>query len=897
MKLSNLSVIFIIIIIPVILLLTYYISLQIDTINMQTAYRSKQLEATKEAIEAFEINTTELNESYSKTADSKRRDVMAAINTFSTGFANSLGIGGANKENILEYVPAIACTLYDGYYIYTPSEIKKVIKDDNGVTVFLTEKLVKAGDSPIGNYEYKEDDVGKILYKCKEGESSDGTYNGEKFTFDQSKADLTYSHILKPFSTYSARYKNGNIDVTVNYTLDNYITVYGRTDDGYELKSGYLIKDIPDNVQPENLSEKIWYEGLVEEKEFSYVYEENNTKVYFDGNTAFQVNSIGIRTDLSTTSAKYKKYNEEGLTYYQALASYDINDNGEIKEDEDIIAGKWYKKKGDINSVVGIDIDIKEDVSAINYYQENKSFSEWVEENLGNIKVGDIQTIQPKDIYGNVNNKIFNFEDEDPESDDSTISSHKREVIKQTLISNLNQSITSYSRNSKGEYNLPVLDETDWDHILRNVSIVTFVQGMPMGLKQYNNYAVATSTLNKEYVNPDEIYLSDISDYNTDEYYHMPYCEKLKNESFVGYRNIDYVAKAYQEKDGEDIKNKYYYKHENDASQACYYCLVQKSLYEEEYNEDKSNAYETALARERYIAKVTKNDYKKVDIEPEEPDIEPEKITIKYLNDDFVEIYKLETLKTGSYVITEDLPTKAGYKAKGWTYNGTIYNKGTIITYGEEITEIVLKATYEQEKIIIKYLNEYGTQIYTDEILKTGSYVINKTVPTKSGYTINGWEYNGAIYNKDATITYGLDKSEISLKANYTKIVYPESYELELEVKDSPYGYTYSKLKTQYTKNKYIKIVAEINYNVPVRIYVNDNLIGNGTKKLEIDTQFNNSGEYKIRIEADVNGNTIKENRTIYKGEINTDKIKDLKVKLGRLKVGLIRREQVLILR
>ena len=218
MKLQHLSVIFIIIIIPIILLLSYYISLQIDTINMQNSYTTKQLEATKEAVEAFEINTVEWNEAYSETADSKRRDIMASINTFTTAFANSLGIGGTTKETIMPYIPAIAVTLYDGYYIYSPAETKEVIKDKNGVAVF--------------------DENGEIKY-------GDGT---------------TYSHILKPFSTYSARYKVGNTDVVVNYTLDNYITISGIINGKYEMKSGYLIniKDIS-TVNTEDLTEKIWY--------------------------------------------------------------------------------------------------------------------------------------------------------------------------------------------------------------------------------------------------------------------------------------------------------------------------------------------------------------------------------------------------------------------------------------------------------------------------------------------------------------------------------------------------------------------------------------------------------------------------------------------------------------
>ena len=173
----------------------------------------------------------------------------------------------------------------------------------------------------------------------------------------------------------------------------------------------------------------------------------------------------------------------------------------------------------------------------------------------------------------------------------------------------MNQAITSYSRNSReGDYKLPKLTETDWDQILRNVSIITFIQNIPIGMKYYNNYAIATSTMNKEYVDPEEIYLNAAGD----EYYHMPYCKHLENtENMIGYRSIDYVQKSYtlKEKSGEN-ETKYYYKHSNtktiNVNQACYYCLVQKSLYEENKTSDKTDAYNTALARERYVARMAK---------------------------------------------------------------------------------------------------------------------------------------------------------------------------------------------------------------------------------------------------------------------------------------------------
>lgn len=123
-------------------------------------------------------------------------------------------------------------------------------------------------------------------------------------------------------------------------------------------------------------------------------------------------------------------------------------------------------------------------------------------------------------------------------------------------------------------------------------------------MKYYNNYAIATSTMNKEYVDPEEIYLNATKD----EYYHMPYCEHLvEKENMIGYRSIDYVQKSYTQ--GED-ETKYYYKHSNNGTinvnQACYYCLVQKSLYKKVTSTEKETAYYKALARERYVARMSK---------------------------------------------------------------------------------------------------------------------------------------------------------------------------------------------------------------------------------------------------------------------------------------------------
>ena len=373
-----------------------------------------------------------------------------------------------------------------------------------------------------------------------------------------------------------------------------------------------ISKDSVDNVtykgttlKPELLSERVAYKenssSSVTQGVFNYVYEaDGNTKVYFDDrNKAFIIGNDLIKTYLTNEINRYKKvtipqHKSGSWTYKEIYQS--------------LYNGKWYDK--DKKNIIaeaapgyGIKADKKFDYSAINYCVESYIVTEFLN-SLGINNAGD------SCICGyNHGNSLAISSANNPELEDSDFSLHKRGIIKNVIESNLNQAMTSYSRNSsEGDYKLPKLTETDWDQILRNVSIITFIQNIPIGMKYYNNYAIATSTMNKEYVDPEEIYLNATGD----NYYHMPYCKYFERTgNMIGYRSIDYVQKSYTQKKetGED-ETKYYYKHSDtrdiDVNQACYYCLVQKSLYEENKTSDKINAYNTALARERYVARMAK---------------------------------------------------------------------------------------------------------------------------------------------------------------------------------------------------------------------------------------------------------------------------------------------------
>lgn len=622
MKLQNMTVIFIIIMIPIILVVSYYIGLQINTITMQKNYTVKLQTAAKDSIQALEINTVEWNSASSNLADSKRRDVLAAINTFTTSLANGMGIGGAGKGRIQTYIPAIVYTMYDGYYIYSASLMKDQDTDKDGLTQFNADGTIKS--------------------------------NGK-----------SYQYILKPYSPYSARYanENGNVDVTVNYTLDNYIRVYGTVGGKYQTKEGYLV--VCDNnagvrvnknggsisgityrgatIKPEALTEQVYTDEGV--KEYPYIYDQYDNKLYWDGSNYFSVdkynNKVYLQNALPEGDAgfsitnRFRKIsipmydNREDEWTVQKVFQI-LNPGGGYKFYYENQSGAFVEftsveniDGSDNKKLAGVEVEKDKDFSAINYCVESYVFTKWVTKNLGSITVGDMKspTVGQYNNVDNAKNKnIFAINpsnNPDPENDvayaTSVLAQHKKDIIINTIEKNLSQATAqaqAQAMNLNYEYRLPQLSYDEWEQALSNISIIAFMQGMPIGLKYYNNYAIATSTLNKEFVDPDELYFAG----KDDQYYHQRQCEQATGSDYVGYRSIDYVAKSYEVGNGTTKSTRYYYPHANKdnnyAELECYYCLVNRSTYktgnkEKEWNNSPYNSwtdsYYNALARERYM--------------------------------------------------------------------------------------------------------------------------------------------------------------------------------------------------------------------------------------------------------------------------------------------------------
>lgn len=654
MKLQNLAIIFIIIIIPIVLIFSLYLKLEIKTITLQTDYDEKLIEATKEAIEAFEINTTEWNNEYSTLANSKRRDIMASINTFTTSLSNKMGISGTSKESILTYVPAIVYTMYDGYYIYAPTYVPQTITDDKGVQLFYYEnsgsdgsKITTSATQNIGG----EIVSGEPMYV---GNGLTGTYNDKpvSFTTKIEEAEKTYKHILKTFVPYSCIYEN----YTINYTLDNYIRIYREDVE----REGYIINPnnitIPVNsvsgikidnefIKTEILSENIPVRkgANVVVENYKYIYNSNNDKRYYDGQEGkfFTLNKINQQvflpdTEVGTTLAEYKKVlvRPKGNSYkflelYQVLNSesndttwYYINSNNEYVP---------Y----DLCDISVRGIEKYQDCSAINFFVENYEFNYWLK-----------------------NESI----------DTDKILSQKNQVIIDSINNNLRLSLANYSANSKVDYKLPELTDEDWEQALSNISMITFLQGQKIGLKTYNNYVVVSSTQNNEYVSQDYLYYIT----NSDNYYHRYGCTHIEPpvnvNDIYSYKNTDFKAQSYD----DNGNTKYYYKH---YGSECFYCIVNRNNYDNEI--EPNDILYMALARERYIqmqrTRLTKSN------------------AIPYGGDALSVSYETEMLVTGYRKITLTIKGGSGnytinwqYKkpeALTWTTDTTFTNKNPISLY------------------------------------------------------------------------------------------------------------------------------------------------------------------------------------------------------------------------
>ena len=282
-------------------------------------------------------------------------------------------------------------------------------------------------------------------------------------------------------------------------------------------------------------------------------------------------------------------------------------------------------------------------MSSLVYYAKACIFTNWVNTNLNMIKESDITEISGikystlqgtnqtvgEDTSKYTDRKFLQAESLEGTNSgngvteidtDSIFYTHKLNVIRDSIQYNLNLAMSSYNNNeayqlfyddTKGtttnsgfNYAMPVLQEYEWNSILSNPSIVSFMQGLKCGLKIYNNYMVVSSTNNELVTHPENIYfvayqnnddgstLGDekYSNYNdTESIYHKIDCKELVPQPPENPNSVErFQSFSSKEVKYDKLYNKlagggknYKYDHKN---LACYECINDGN-----YGEDKDD--------------------------------------------------------------------------------------------------------------------------------------------------------------------------------------------------------------------------------------------------------------------------------------------------------------------
>ena len=576
MKIQSLAIIFVIIIMPIAILVSEYVQGQKSTLSNQISYDSKLISATYDAVKAFQINT--VNSTTSDIAGSKIRDIEAASNAFFDSISNGFGLKGNKTDAIKMYVPALVFTLYDGYYIYSPY----------------------TNDLGAGNGVSASDYNGSVSVK------PGSTYeNGESI------------YGTKPYIYYTRRYKpNSTSDFVITYTLDNYITIQGTIGSKYVNTSGYLLNDVVvDGLTPSNyfINDSKYYKVNYDKLKTDNVYTKNVTYngISIDNELLeeYLIDETGEINSNKPYRYKYAKVN--GTKYYFDNAKNDVFymlNNSRV-----------YHAPSNMSKENCIDL-IEHNTSAKQYYINAYVFTNWLTNNsvLKNLKSSDAVDYDSSEP----NYKIF---DANPiEAPNSNFNAERLATIRKSIEKNLSIAIANYNgySTSTNEFLMPVLKEEEWTKIINNISVISFLQGLPIGGKVYNGYAIVENSKSQEVVAEDSIYLA-IESGTGSGYYHKitdSGLTSMDTGNIKGYYNVDFERKtvANKKEDGSYDYVGFFYPQEK---YGCYYCIVnqekdaigEKSMYEYvkeliTTNPNLSKIYYTALGRERASSYKIMND-------------------------------------------------------------------------------------------------------------------------------------------------------------------------------------------------------------------------------------------------------------------------------------------------
>lgn len=569
MKIQELAIIFIIIILPISLVLSVYTQNQVQTINTQTLYDNRLTSATYDAMRAYQLNAA--NSTTSDMSNSKTRDIEASVSAFRNSIMTAFELNGFTANELNSYIPALVYTMYDGLYIYSPySNIAEVNTDANA------------------------DEEVKIK---TEGQKEYG---------------------LKPYISYSCRYKTTNIDVVITYSLDNHIAVKGMIGREYVNKEGYLIDGIECSINPD---EEIKINDEIEKAKITY----NGIEIGTESLKEY----LPLSIDKNDENAAYPYAKINGTKYY--LIQDKEGDQQIVYVSNGFFRTQCKSTDSDKTAFNAYKNIIENNYMAKEYYYEAYKFTHWFKNSgLSALTYGDAwdevlvknsdgsgAEQEYREIWPENTTPIFQFNSSSDikdiknniENETSTFNQHRLAVIRYKIENNLAIAISNYNAYSgatKVVFQMPELKEDEWDQIIHNISLISFLQGLPIGEKIYNGYTLVTNSESEEVVLEGNIFMLGESANEEKVYYRIGDVE-LENGGTATLNAGNYGDKVSAGRLNLDFKRRYVTR--TDKTQTYYYYQMRnfKASYNSVVMQDKVTTFDDIY---KYISGVSP-DYQK----------------------------------------------------------------------------------------------------------------------------------------------------------------------------------------------------------------------------------------------------------------------------------------------
>lgn len=573
--------------------------------------------------------------------------------------------------------------------------------------------------------------------------------------------DSNKQYGLKPYISYSCRYVRSNIDVIITYALDNHISVQGIINGEYVNKEGYLI----DNI----------------------VYNEGTGNVIYNG-VAIEEEQVKQYLPLGQDDDNYKYIKLDGTTYYLD----EKNSRIIARLNDTALTVQCSAEKNGVSEYNKWKNIIEKNCLAKDYYIDAYNFTNWLKSSgLQDLTYGDARdsiinsegnVIENQQLCNNDNKtkKIFDFNASENdysaniENELSNFNEHRLSIIRHKIEVNLAIAIANYNAylGTNNVFQMPKLEEEEWYNLTHNISLMSFLQGFPIGTKEYNGYSLVTNSESKEVVLENNIYILGQDKDGNKQYYKIGDKEEIKilageysgdgTSKSAGRINLDFNRNTLVNTD--KTKTYYYYPiKDNDASYNSVIMQNNVDTYDDIYeyvnmqSTDLKKAFYTALGRERAGLSKVVSDYVSYGINIDNGNLEETvdpvlnwTVTYKYKT-----IGEISTIvKDGeNFLVNKEVYNDDGVLCSGWSDGMTIYDLGTYIYDVSEnivLTAVfdtnynVLRATKDETKATSGFLGNTNIQRQNignvtfvngglEKVQPKNSYSVSKN--TGSGYS------------------------------------------------------------------------------------------------------------------------------------------------------------------